>query len=95
MGNIKSTKLRGDFVYNFINTYNKDVACYNRYHKDNVEKLNWNDTVTKLNEISDEQNTRLQATIKKAWKAYYKIIETELNAEIRDILKLNDFKDMW
>ena len=40
MENIKSTKLRGDLVYNFVKEYNRDVAVYNKYHKDNVEQLN-------------------------------------------------------
>lgn len=95
MENIKSTKLRGDLVYNFVKEYNRDIAVYNKYHDDRVEQLNWNDTVTKLNKMTKEQETLCNVAIKKAWKAYYKIIENELNPVIEDILKVDNFKDMW
>lgn len=95
MENIKSTKLRGDLVYNFFKDYNRDVAVYNKYHNDNVEQLNWNDSVAKLNKMSKAQETMCNVAIKKAWKEYYKIIESELNPIIEDILDVSNFKDMW
>ena len=95
MENIKSTKLRGDLVYNFVKEYNRDVAVYNKYHKDNVEQLNWNDTIAKLNKMTEAQETMCNVAIKKAWKEYYKIIEKELNPVIEEILNVESFKGMW
>jgi hypothetical protein len=95
MENIKSEKLRGDLVYNFIKEYNRDIAVYNKYHDDHVEQLDWNDTVKKLNKMTDAQKTMCDVAIKKAWKEYYRIIEKELTPVIEDILKIDSFEDMW
>ena len=95
MENTKSTKLRGDLVYNFIKDYNRDVAVYNKYHKDNAPQLDWNDTVAKLNNMTDAQVTMCNVAIKKAWKEYYKMIEKELNPIIEDVLQVSSFKDMF
>jgi uncharacterized FlaG/YvyC family protein len=95
MENIKSTKIRGDLVYNFMKSYNTDVAVYNKYHKDNIKQLDWNDTIKKLNKMTESQYTLCNVAIKKAWKEYYKIIENELNPVIEEILKVDNIKDMW
>lgn len=95
MENTKSTKLRGDLVYNFIKEYNRDVAVYNKYHKDHAPQLDWNDTVAKLNNMPDAQVTMCNVAIKKAWKEYYKMIEKELNPIIEDVLQVSSFKDMF
>lgn len=95
MENIKSTKLRGDLVYNFFKDYNRDVAVYNKYRKDNVPQLDWNEAVTKLNNMTEAQETMCKVAIKKAWAKYYEMIEKELNPIIEDILNVSSFKDMW
>lgn len=95
MENIKSNKLRGDLVYNFIKEYNRDVAVYNKYKHDNVPALDWNETVNKLNNMTEAQLTMCNVAIKKAWKAYYEIIDKELTPVIEDILNVSSFKDMW
>lgn len=91
----KSTKLRGDLVYNFVKEYNNDIRVYNKHHEDNIPELNWNDTVAKLNEMTDAQQTMCNTAIKKAWKEYYKIIEKELNPVIEEILKVENIKNVW
>lgn len=95
MENIKSTKLKGDLVYNFVKEFNRDVAVYNKYHHDNAELLDWNETVKKLNNMTESQETMCNVAIKKAWKAYFEVIEKELNPIIEDILNVSSFKDMW
>lgn len=95
MENIKSTKLRGDLVYSFVKEYNRDVAVYNKYKQDNVPQLNWNDTIAKLNAMTEEQQVQCNTAIKKAWKEYYKVIEKELNPVIEEILGVENFKGMW
>lgn len=92
---IKSIKLRGDLVYSFVKEYNRDIQVYNKYHQDNQKELDWNETVTKLNNMTDEQQTMCNVAIKKAWKEYFKVLEQELNPIIAEILKLEDIKDMW
>lgn len=88
MENIKSTKLRGDLVYNYIKERNNEVAVYNKYHKDNLEQLNWNTAVAKLNKMTEAQETMCNVAIKKAWAEYYKTLRNELNPIIDDILKV-------
>ena len=95
MENIKSTKIRGDLLYSFFQEYNRDVAVYNKYHEDNIERLDWNETVTKLNKITDAEELMCKVAIKKAWKEYYRIIEQELYPILEDLLGLEDFKGMW
>lgn len=95
MANVKSEKVSGNLVYNFIKEHNNDVAVYNKYHEDRCEKLDWNETVTKLNKMTEAQKTMCDVAIKKAWKEYYNIIEKELHPVLEDILNIDNFKDMW
>lgn len=94
MEKIKSEKLRGDLAYNFLKEYNRDVAVYNKYHKDNIEPLEWEATIAKLNSMSDAQLAMCNVAIKKAWKEYYRIIEQELNPIIEEILEVN-IRELW
>lgn len=95
MENIKSEKVKGNLVYSFIQDYNRDVAVYNKYKHDNVERLDWNNSVAKLNNMTDAQETLVNVAVKKAWKEYFKVIEKELYPVLEDILNVSNFKDMW
>lgn len=94
MDKVKSNKLRGDYVYDFLKTYNREVAFYNRRHKDNVDQLEWEPTIKQLNKMSKEQETMCATAIKKAWIEYYKTLEKELHPIIEDILGIDTFRDM-
>ncbi len=91
----KDNKVRGDIVYNFVKDYNEDVRCYNRRHYDNVEELDWDETVESLNGMTDEQQTRYEAALREAQKQYVVILRKLVFPILEEVLDVQDFSDMW
>ena len=91
----KDNKVRGDIVYNFVKDYNEDVRCYNRRHYDNVEELDWDETVESLNGMTDEQQTRYEAAFREAQKQYVVILRKLVFPILEEVLDVQDFSDMW
>lgn len=97
---IKSTKVSGRVVYQFMQTYNQDASYYNRRHcgksgNQEIEYLNWNDTVTKLEKMSALKAQEIKQAVSKVNQAYYRLLEKEVYPLLLDALKLKDITELW
>lgn len=100
MEKVQSNKVNGRVVVQFIQTYNSDASCFNRYHRGKsgnteVAYINWADTVNKLNDISGLDAEEIKTAINKANQAYYRALEEHVFPLLMDKLGLEDISSMW
>lgn len=96
---LKSEKISGKIVFDFIKKYNDEVHHYNRNFDVNgkpkyssmptsekLQYIEWNETVEKLNQMDEATKIKLDKIQKECWRKFYQEMESTLYNELDQIL---------
>ena len=86
METVKNTKVNGSLVFKFLKYFNHNVYISNQYNKENQPYIKWNETVTKLNNMTDEQKTIIDVASKQAYKDYLKLLEDKVYPLLEEVI---------